>query len=50
LQAAKALEYFRLVYRSKAQYEEGDILSTMPPSMKIEFSTQLYEKFLRGIP
>lgn len=49
-QAARALEYFRLVYRSKVMYEEGDILNTMPPAMKIEFSTQLYEKFLRNIP
>jgi len=49
-QAAKALEYFRLVYRSRVMYEEGDILNTMPPAMKIEFSTQLYEKFLRNIP
>ena len=49
-QAAKALEYFRLVYKSKVMYEENDILNTMPPAMKLEFSKQLYEKFLSDIP
>jgi CRP-like cAMP-binding protein len=78
-QASKALEYFRLVYKSRVMYEEADILNTcvafgrpfssgfsshwflpcllpwcirnrMPPAMKLVFSTQLYEKFLREIP
>jgi hypothetical protein len=34
-QAAKALEYFRLVYKSRVIYEESDILNTMPPDMKL---------------
>ena len=46
----KALEYFRLVYKSRVMYEEGDILKTMPPAMKLEFSMRLYEKFLSDIP
>ena len=49
-QASKALDYFRLVYKSRVMYEEGEILNTMPPAMKLVFSTQLYEKFLSAIP
>jgi CRP-like cAMP-binding protein len=48
--AAKALEYFRMVYHRTSQYEESDILNTMPPDMRLDFSTQLYEQFLREIP
>ena len=36
--AAKALDYFRLVYKSRAMYEENEILNTMPPDMRLDFS------------
>lgn len=48
--AAKALDYFRMVYHRTSMYEESDILNTMPPDMRLDFSTQLYEKFLREVP
>ena len=38
--AAKALDYFRLVYKSRAIYEENEILNTMPPDMRVDFSTR----------
>ena len=37
--ATKALDYFRMVYKSRVMYEESDILNTMPPDMKLDFST-----------
>jgi CRP-like cAMP-binding protein len=48
--AAKAMDYFRLVYKSRVMYEESAILNTMPPDMRLDFSTQLYEKFLKEVP
>jgi hypothetical protein len=44
-QAAKALDYFRLVYKSRVMYEESEILNTMPPAMKLLFSTQVGDDF-----
>ena len=29
---------------------ENDILGTMPPSMRLEFSSQLYTKYLQNVP
>eukprot|EP01048_Picozoa_sp_COSAG05_P006969 COSAG05_NODE_474_length_9484_cov_8.277784_9_plen_73_part_00 len=45
-----ALEYFRRIYKSRATYEESDILASMPPAMRMDFSTHLYQKFLAGVP
>ena len=47
---AVALEYFRRIYKSRATYEEADILASMPPAMRMDFSTHLYQKFLAGVP
>lgn len=33
--ASKALDYFRLVYKSRVMYEETEILSTMPPAVRV---------------
>jgi len=46
---AVALEYFRRIYKSRATYEEADILASMPPAMRMDFSTHLYQKFLAGV-
>ena len=48
--AQKALDYFRLVYKSRVMYEETDILATMPPAMRLDFSSHLYFKFLSVTP
>jgi hypothetical protein len=44
------LEYFRRVYNSRIMYQESEILSSMPPAMRMEFSTHLYQKFLSQVP
>ena len=46
----KALNYFRHVYRSHVMYKEAEILSTMPPSMRLDFSMRLYATHLAQIP
>jgi hypothetical protein len=48
--AQKALDYFRMVYKSRVMYEEGEIMETMPPAMKLEFASHLYFKFLSATP
>eukprot|EP01043_Picozoa_sp_COSAG02_P055844 COSAG02_NODE_6538_length_3509_cov_31.003603_4_plen_373_part_00 len=50
LKAQKALDYFRLVYKSRVMYEENEIMETMPPAMKLDFASHLYFKFLSVTP
>lgn len=49
-QQLKTLNYFRHVYKSHVMYQENDILNTMPPSMRLDFSTHLYATHLAQIP
>lgn len=49
-QASKALDYFRLVYKSRVMSQESEILGTMPPNMRLEFCSQLYTKYLQNVP
>lgn len=48
--AEPALEYFRSFYKSNVAMQEGKILSSMTPAMKIEFATYLYSKFVANVP
>ena len=45
-----ALEYFRQLYKSKVVAAEGQILNTMPPAMRSEFSVYIYAKFVCQVP
>lgn len=42
--------YFNQLWSSKTMFNEGEILSEMPPSMGSELSTFLYGHFLKTIP
>ena len=45
-----ALEYFRTFYKSNVAMQEKRILSSMTPSMRMEFSSFLYSKFVANVP
>ena len=49
-QALRAMEYLRLFYKSRVMSEEHEILEKMPPNMRLEFSSQLYTRYLMNVP
>ena len=49
-QQEEAIDYFRHMYRAKCTYDEGDILSAMPPAMHLSFCKQLYSKAVKTVP
>lgn len=38
------------MYKAKCTYDEGDILSMMPPAMQLAFCSQLYYKAVQTVP
>ena len=46
----RALGYFAQHFKVQAQCSESEILEAMPPSMRDDFRTHLYGKFLGSVP
>ena len=50
LKQNRALAYFGSHFKTQAQCSESEILEAMPPSMRDDFRTHLYAKFLGSVP